>query len=109
MKFDVLYYLMNEKISLVEIKRADLAANSPKEDVYQWFMFKDDDSKEKLEFISQKEEDVAGKKINVRIFKDAELRFDKLFGKFVLEDELFILKNCSSFEIPQSISEKINS
>lgn len=109
MKFDVLYYLMNEKISLVEIKRADLAANSPKEDVYQWFMLKDDDFKKKLEFVSKKEEDVAGKTINVRIFKNAELRFDKLFGKFVLGDELFILKNCSTSEIPQSISEKINS
>ena len=109
MKYEVLYYLMNEKVTLVEIKRSDLPSNSPKEHIYQWLVMKGGEAIRQLEFSSMKEEEVAGKLINIRVFKGAELRFDELFGKFVLGDELFILKNCSSEKVPQNVTTKISS
>lgn len=93
---------MNEKMSLIEIK--DQTGE------YHWLMAKAEDHKlERLIFKSMSEEIVNENKINVRKFTNAELRFDELFGKFVLGDELFILKNCSKEDISPRMKELIQS
>lgn len=99
MNYEVLYYLMNEKMTLVEIK---------KEKEYTWFMQRNGDALNKLEFVSMKEEEVNENTINVRVFENSELRFDKMFGKFVLGDELFILKNFSQGPIPEELKSNIS-
>lgn len=108
MKFEKLYYLMNEKISVVEVKLLDLDEKAPKEQVYKWIYILSSGEIKSLEFSEMKKEEVNGNQINVRIFKNAELRFDDLFGKFVLGDELYILKNCSKDPLPSKANESIS-
>ena len=107
MSFEVLYYLRNEKTSIIEIKRTDLEESSPKNLVYKWLVVDDSGDIQGLVFESMRSELVSGKKIDIRLFQNSELRFDALFGQFVMEDELFILENCSDKVLPEAIMDKL--
>ena len=108
MNFTTLYYLMNEKHILVEIKLDSSNQSGSEVEVLQWLSISQATSQatsqvKKLIFKSMNEEMINENLMNVRVFENAELRFDKLFGKFVLGDELFILKNCTNESIPESL------
>lgn len=103
MNFKVLYYLTNEKLTLVEVARTDLPSDTAKELVYHWLVLEGANQAKKLSFESMREEVINSNIINVRVFESAELRFDKLFGKFVLGDELFILQNSSEQPLPELV------
>lgn len=99
---------MNERHALVEIKREDLPENSPKEDIYAWLSIStENNSINKLEFVSMGEENVRGNLMSIRTFKNGELRFDNSYGKFVIGNDGFILMNCSEELLPPEIHSKI--
>ncbi len=106
--FEVLYNLSNEKFCVVEIRRLDLADESDKSKVYSWFHV-DIEKKniEKLSFKSSREEDVQGKMMNIRIFENAELRFDKMFSRFISNAHEHILMNCAGSALPKEVKELI--
>jgi hypothetical protein len=108
MNYTSLFYLMNERYSLVEIKINGLPKDSPKEDVYKWFAIASESNKvEKLKFKSMSEEVINGNKMNVRKFENAELRFDNSFAKFVFEGDGHILENRSQELLPTELDELI--
>jgi hypothetical protein len=105
MKFETLFYLMNENHSVVEIKICGLAADAPIQEVYHWLSISMETKKvEKLSFVSMDEETVKGIKFNVRVFENAELRFDESYAKFVMNNDGHILMNCSEEFIPEQLS-----
>jgi hypothetical protein len=107
--FEVLYNLSNENFSVVEIKRTGLPSEASKADAYSWFHIDIENNKiEKLIFKSMREEDVQDKVMNVRIFKDAELRFDKMFGRFISNAHEHILMNCAVEALSISSKELID-
>jgi len=100
---------MNERFALVEIKRLDLPEDSPKDKLYYWLFISTETKKiERLEFVSMGEEDVRGNMMNIRTFKNGELRFDKSYAKFVLDNDGHILMNCSEELIPPEIHKLIS-
>jgi len=103
-----LYYLMNESITVIEVKINDLPENSPKDIVFQWLSINTQTNHiNKLIFKSMKEEIVNGKRMNVRVFENAELRFDEEFAKFQIDGQGHILMNSSVDKIPAETNEKI--
>lgn len=108
MNYTALYYFMNEKHSLVEVKINDLPEKTPKNKLYKWLsMNLDTNETQELEFVSMGQEDVNGNQMNIRVFKNAELRFDKAFAKFMLEGEGHILMNASEELLPNQVDELI--
>ncbi len=96
---------MNENHSLVEVKLNDAACDAPKDQLYKWLSISTATSEVKqLKFESMGTELVNGNEMNIRIFTNAELRFDKSFGKFVVEGEGHILMNCSQQSLPEELS-----
>ena len=105
MKFETLFYLMNESHSVVEIKLCGLEPHAPAQEVYHWLSISTATKEvEKLKFVSMNEETVKGIKFNVRVFENAELRFDESYAKFVMNDDGHILMNCSEKFIPEQVN-----
>ena len=107
MNYTQLSYLMNEKYTVAEIKLSVENEKNHDLSVNNYWLSISDKGIERLPFISMKEEMINGNMISVRVFKNAELRFDKLFSKFSINNEIYILKNCSEEKIPKDIDEKI--
>lgn len=106
--FEVLFNLSNEKFNIVEIKRFDLPDNASKGDVFNWFHIDvDSQTISKLDFESMREETIQDKLMNIRIFKNAELRFDKMFGRFVSNEHEHILMNCAGSALSKESKELI--
>lgn len=84
-------YLMNENITVIQ-------ANN------EWYsFFNSTDRKTNLETINNFKEVINNNEIQVINFKDAELRFDKLFGKFTIENQSHILMVKSPNECPEKL------
>jgi hypothetical protein len=107
--FEVLYNLSNENFSVVEIKLTKSPSDAEKSDLFSWFHIDIANKKiEKLIFQSMREEDVQDKVMNIRIFKDAELRFDKMFGRFISNSHEHILMNCAAEALSKESKELID-
>lgn len=99
---------MNEKHSVIEVKVNDLPEGASKEEEYKWLHFSNEKKEiQQLHFVSQGEEMVNNNKMNIRVFKNAEIRFDTAFAKLMLEDEGHILMNSSQELLPTEIDTKI--
>lgn len=99
MSYKSLKYLMNEKHCIVQIETNKLD---------QWLSISiDNNTVSKLKFVKSSEELVNDNLIQVISFKDAELRYDKSYGKFVTKTDGFILMNCSLDPIPAEIDKLI--
>ena len=99
---------MNEKHSLVEVKINDLPEGTPKKDLYKWISINHESHEvSQLQFLSMSQEDINGNLMNIRVFKNAELRFDKAFAKFMLDGEGHILMNASEELLPTEIDQFI--
>ena len=108
MNYTTLYYFMNEKHSVIEVKVNDLPEGASKEEEYKWLHFSNEKKEiQQLHFVSQGEEMVNNNKMNIRVFKNAEIRFDTAFAKLMLEDEGHILMNSSQELLPTEIDTKI--
>ncbi|WP_417335323.1 hypothetical protein [Halobacteriovorax marinus] len=84
---------------MAEIKRHGIQGD--KSDIYKWIKINPSNQEiESLKFESMKTEEVNGNEINVRIFENAELRFDNFFAKFQYKNEGHIVMNCDTSEIP---------
>lgn len=106
MNFETLYYFMNEKQVVLEIKRTDLGDDVPKSEKYQWLSIVDSKITP-LTFKSMREEKVEDRLMSIREFEEAELRFDQRFARFIHQDELHILMNCSHEKLPDNIRMEI--
>jgi len=107
--FDVLFNLSNENFTVVEVKRTDLPDDAVKSDVFSWFHIDIANNKiDQLSFLSMREEEVQDKTMNIRIFEDAELRFDKMFGRFISNSHEHILMNCAAEVLSKSSKELIS-
>lgn len=104
MSYTTLFYFMNEKHALVEIKRNDISDDSEKDKLYYWLSINTENKMiEKLRFKSMGQEDVRGNMMNIRTFDNAELRFDTSYAKFVIKDTGYILMNCSEELLPSEL------
>jgi len=102
--FKTLYYFMHEEVSIIEIELTDLADDAPKENRFHWYKYLTAKKEiTKLTFKSMSEEDVNGNLINVRVFEEAELRFDKSFGKFSDADNSFIIMKMPTEQLPEDL------
>lgn len=104
--FEVNLNLGNEKFCVLEIKISNSSHPTEKGDL--WFHVDLDSNKiERLVLVSQREEDVQGKLMNVRIFEKAELRFDKTFGRFISNTHEHILMNCAASALSAEVKKLI--
>ncbi len=109
MMFETLFYLMNEKHCVLEVKRTDIAEDSAPENLYYWLSISTESKKvDRLVFVSMGEEVVKGNKMQVRTFEDGELRFDNSFAKFVHKNDGHILMNCSEEKVPENVLQIVN-
>jgi hypothetical protein len=108
MKYEVLFYLMNEVHSVVEVKRIDLDHNATPDEVFHWLSISsENNSVQRLNFVSQSEEAVKGINFKVREFENGSLRFDESYAKFVFNNDGHILMNCSEEKVPDQINKSI--
>ncbi len=108
-RFKVLYYFMNEEISIVEIELINIPNDTSKDKKFHWLRYIPR-TKEltKLTFKTMGEEIVNGNNINSRVFDEAELRFDKAFGKYSDSANSFIIMNAKTDKVPQGLLDSIN-
>lgn len=106
--FKPLFYLSNELISLFEVKKTDFDENTSKERTHYWLTI-DNKSKQvsRLVFQASKSEIVKENKIEIRIFKNAELRLHGEFAKFTLDEKAHLLMLNDSNSIPLSFNNEI--
>lgn len=110
MKNKVIHYFMNENLTVVEVKKLGLAEDTPKEQVYFWLSIPTDTKAvERLDFLEMKEEEVNGKMMNVRIFKQGDLRFDDFFARCIVHGNGQILMNESKKDLSKEIQEQVTS
>ena len=106
--FETLFYFMNEEVCVLEIKISGMSEDAPKDKRYHWLkLTKKNNQVDKLVFQSMNVEDVNGNKINVRAFKNAELRFDDHFGKFLHNDIGHIIMNSPIDSVPSDLIKTI--
>ena len=76
---ECLYHLKGKNISLLEIKRLHVPKDRPKNEIYSWILFEDQQSPRILEFERMiNEKDQKGQVQRVfRFFKDSSLIYDK--------------------------------
>ncbi|KLN62483.1 hypothetical protein WH96_03040 [Kiloniella spongiae] len=79
--FKTLFYLSNEDVNIVEIKRLDLPETADKSDIFHWLLFGNDCSIQKLTFVSMNEENG----FQLREFKEGKLRFNDDIGFYDTE------------------------
>ncbi|WP_085907477.1 hypothetical protein [Kiloniella majae] len=80
-RFQVLFYLSNQDISVVEIKRLDLPETVEKSDRFHWLLVDKNYLVQKLTFVSMSQENG----FQVREFKEGKLRFNKDLGFYGTE------------------------
>lgn len=106
MNFQILNYLMNENLTVIEAKLIDLPESAPKSERYKWLQI-NDSKVTPLAFISMREEEINGKQMNIRIFENAELRFDKSFARFISGENMNILMNQTGKSLAADIDKLI--
>ncbi|OUR94212.1 hypothetical protein A9Q84_18085 [Halobacteriovorax marinus] len=95
-----LFYFMNENILLVEVKINELPEGFPVDKIFHWLMVpKATGEISRLKFSSMDDELINGNKMNIRVFENAELRFDEKFAKFQIDGQGNILMNSPIAEI----------
>ncbi len=106
--FNTLFYFMNENYTVLEVERTDLPMNSEKSLVFHWLIKNVNNSKvSKLTFKSMDSEIVSGNEINIRVFNEGELRFDKLFAKLSYQGDGHILMTKEVSSVPSDIERSI--
>ncbi len=101
----ILFYLENEEIALIEIKRTDRPEELDKSKVYFWLLFKKSSGEiEKLDFVSMK----YGQEKEERVFSQGRLTFDKHFGSFEDFAGQHPLRNIPATQLSGEFEEKIN-
>jgi hypothetical protein len=101
---------MNENFSIVEVEQLGLPTSTAKEKKFHWLLKKADTTKLiRFNFRSMNTEIVSGNEINIRVFDEAELRFDKLFAKFSYLNDGHILMTKETSDIPTDLKTKIES
>jgi hypothetical protein len=102
--FEPLYLFLNENITLFEVKRNDLPADSSPDKLYYWLtVSKTKPEIRRLTFQKMTVEKIDGNDINVRTFTEGELRFDKNFAKFILDDNGHIIMNAPITDFPENL------
>ena len=102
--FEPIYLFLNENITLFEVKRTDLPKDSTSDKLYHWLtVSKSKPDIRKLTFKDMGVENVNGNDINVRNFTEGELRFDKNFAKFILDNDGHIVMNVSVTDFPDNL------
>lgn len=100
----ILFYLENEEIALIEIKRTDSPEELDKSKVYFWLLFKKLSGEiEKLDFVSMKSEEEREE----RVFGQGKLNFGSGSGFYETKSKKQMLKNLTGKHLPEGISEKI--
>ncbi|OIQ19545.1 MAG: hypothetical protein BM556_03410 [Bacteriovorax sp. MedPE-SWde] len=103
--FTTLYYFMNEEVVLVEIEFTTVSGDK----LIQWFKITENLSTiDKLNYKSQDSQNINGNNINVRVFEDAELRFDNDFGKFQHGENGYIVMKRPIQDMPHELSDKLS-
>jgi hypothetical protein len=101
----ILFYLENDEIALVEIKRTDRSEETDKSKVFFWLLFRKPSGEiEKLDFVSMKSE----KEEEERVFRQGKLSFNPTSGLYKTVKGKYILKNISGNNFPEKMEEKIN-
>jgi hypothetical protein len=106
-KYSTLFYFQNELLSVVEVKRLDLAEDAPLGDVFHWLKIKKTGELSKLSFVSMAVEEIKENMIDVRIFKVGELRFSKGFAKFDDGVNAHILEQVTDNKLSSTLTEKV--
>lgn len=99
-EYKALFYFMNEEVSLVEVEHNN---------ILQWLRINPDKSFEKLTYKSSDTQVVNGNEINIRVFEEAELRFDNDFGKFQHGERGHIVMKQSPSLLPADVKDSIQS
>jgi hypothetical protein len=101
MNYKVLSYLMNEKCTLIHLERDGQS---------EWMHISATNKKSKgLKLISNRDELINENHMHILVFEDSELRYDKLYGRYVNDDDQFILMNRSDEILPNDIKELLES
>ena len=95
--FTPLRYFKNEEVELVEVK-----LDSPK--INQWLKINSNTNEVKtLSLQNSTEEVIGGNNINIRTFKNSELRFEGGFAKFIDDKNGHLLIHTPLDQIPTDI------
>jgi hypothetical protein len=107
-RFKALFYFMNENYAVVEVERIGLPTDTEKSFVLHWLLKKVDDPKLiKLNFKSMSNEVVNDNEISIRVFDEAELRFDDRFAKFSYKNDSHILMTEKTTSLPKELNATI--
>lgn len=101
--FEILFYLMNEKLSVLEIRLKKGHDEKSKSDLLHWIIIPADSDPteiQRMKIRSIGTDMVKGIEFQVRTFVSGELRFDASFAKFMYNGEGHILMNCSDEAVP---------
>lgn len=91
------FYFMNEEVSLLKLP-----------DTENWYLINTKDhSYSLLKLLNENAQTINGNNIEVKTFENAELRYDKDFGKFQHDQNGFILLNCCHQIIPSELIDLI--
>lgn len=102
--FTCLYYFYSVDLSVVEIKRTDLAEDAPLSERYKWLVVIPETRKVlELDFRSMKNEGDNG----LRIFVEGEFRFNKVDGQLSLLGEKHLLECQNPTEVSGAVLNQI--
>ena len=101
-KIKILYSFENDKIILLEVKNLTHPASCAKNLIYKWVVFnKQSNTFSSLNFQSMSQDKVEDREFQVRVFDEAELKFDQSFARFIFDDTMHLLNNID--QIPPSM------
>lgn len=98
--FKCLYYFTSPKISVIEIKRTDLAENAPLSETYKWLaIFNSSQTVVELKFKSMNQTESE----EFRSFTEGDLKFNFREGDLNLRGERYGLERRNHEEVPSEI------
>lgn len=101
-KLEILYAFENDKIMLLEAKKLNMPKACSKSDQYKWLVFHKYNQKiDILNFQSMSKDMVENREFDIRIFSEAELKFDNTFARFIYQDTMHLLSKIET--VPSSI------
>jgi (E)-4-hydroxy-3-methylbut-2-enyl-diphosphate synthase len=90
-RYEILFFLENDSIALLEVKRLDLDETADTSQRYQWFLVeKKLQSLSPLTFVAMTNDD----KRHERVFEQGTLQFDELQGTFEIHENMRSLLSC---------------